>query len=80
MIYKFAYISKQNSMCNKFAFVNSETDEYVVYTNTNVNGEQIDIIREWSHGLPIQLIKLDSLTSWHVLIERLDRDPKMKKL
>ena len=80
MIYKFAYVSKQNSMCNKFIYVNSDTKEYIVCTNTTLDGEKIDIAREWSHGLPIQLIKLDSLTSWHVLVEKLERDSNLKKL
>ena len=79
MIYKFAYISKQNRMCNKYAYVNSETNEYVAYTNTNVSGEEINLVKVWTHENPVQEIRLDSLTSWHVLIERLDRDPKMKK-
>lgn len=80
MVYKFAYISKQNRMCNKYAYVNSETNEFVAYTNTNVSGEEINLVKVWTHENPIQEIRLDSLTSWHVLIERLDRDPKMKKL
>ena len=80
MVYKFAYISKQNRMCNKYAYVNSETNEYVAYTNTNVSGEEINLVKVWTHENPIQEIRLDSLTSWHVLIEKLDRDPKIKKL